>query len=110
MQTHIVEKLLSSFTDLEKAITGAKKTLAAKDNVPEEILVRLNSYDGILAKQRQLTKDLCFFMNTGNWEEVNRYVSLINGLSSMIRDDARSILSSLSLNTDTQTDEEINFC
>jgi len=41
---------------------------------------------------------------------VNRHVSLINGLSAMIRDDARSILSSLALNTDSQEDEDINIC
>ena len=45
----IIDRLLSSFTELESAIASAKSTLRAKDNVPEEVFERLGSYDGILA-------------------------------------------------------------
>ena len=50
--------------------------------------------------QRELAAKLCFYINQKNWEEVNRHVSMINCLSSMIRDDAREVLSSLSANSD----------
>lgn len=110
MQTNIVEKLFASFTDLETAINGAKKTLAAKENIPAEIFNRLNSYDGILEKQRSLAREMCRHMKAGNWEEVNQFVTRINGLSSMIRDDARAILSSIAMNRDNEPDEKINFC
>lgn len=111
MQGNIIEKLFTSFSDLEKAIVSAKDTLVKKGQVPAEIMKRLDSYDGILLKQRNLAMSLCEHMTKGNWDEVSRHVTLINGLSAMIRDDARMILSSLSLNSDNkQEEEDFNFC
>jgi len=111
MENSIIDRLFSSFTDLEQAIESAKVTLAKKETVPPEILERLRSYDGILAKQRELASTLCDHINKGDWDEVSRYVGLINGLSAMIRDDARAILTSLSLNSDPkQEDEEMIIC
>lgn len=111
MQSNIIEKLFSSFKDLEGAIESAKCTLAKRESVPPEIMARLNSYDTILLKQRNLARALCEHINNCDWDEVSRHVGLINGLSAMIRDDARSILSSLSLNNDTAPeDEKSNFC
>ncbi len=110
-QNHIVTRLFASFTDLETAIESAKNTLQSKGTIPEEVLVRLNSYDKILSKQRRLATGLCDHINNGDWNEVNRHVGLINGLSAMIRDDARSILSSLNLNSDhAAPEEELPFC
>lgn len=111
MQTNIIDRLFSSFADLEQAIESAKNTLAQKESVPAEVIERLKSYDGILAKQRNLAGALCEHINSGNWDEVSRHVGLINGLSALIRDDARAILTSLSLNTDVvQSESELNFC
>lgn len=112
MNNSVVERLFASFGELEKAIISAKKTLAARSTVPEEIVKRLDSYDTILAKQRNLAASLCDHIRGGNWDEVSRHVSLINGLSAMIRDDARAILSALSLNSDPQDAEtdDVNFC
>lgn len=111
MSGNIIERLFASFTELEQAIDSAKDTLARKDNVPQQIFERLQSYDGILVKQRSLALALREHMNSGNWDEVSRHVSLINGLSAMIRDDARSILSTLALNSDSPAKEDVmNFC
>lgn len=110
---HIVQRLFTSFVELEQAIHSAKDTLEKKGNVPTTVIQRLNSYDGILAKQRLLASELCEFINKGNWDEVSRHVNLINGLSAMIRDDARAILSSLSLNSDvsaTSDDDTTQVC
>lgn len=107
----IINRLFSSFTDLESAIESAKKTLRSKDHVPAEILARLDSYDGILAKQRGLATSLCEHINTGNWDEVNRHVGLINGLSALIRDDARAILGALAPAKSAADDDAAkNFC
>jgi hypothetical protein len=108
-QNNIVERLFTSFNELEQAIHSAKATLAKRGAVPREILERIESYDGILVKQRRLASELCRHIDAGNWDEVGRHVSLINGLSAMIRDDARAILSALSLNSDTKK-EDVNFC
>lgn len=111
MNTGIIEKLFSSFTDLETAIKSARKTLEQKGSISQEVLERLDSYDGILTKQRNLAKSLCDHIRVSNWDEVSRHVGLINGLSSMIRDDARAILSSLALNSDKpDTDGDVHFC
>ena len=116
MQGNIIERLFNSFGDLESAICKARATLAKKGEIPSDILKRLDSYDGILSKQRALATSLCESVNRGDWDEVSRYVTLINCLSAMIRDDARQILSSLALNSDVkegsnaQDDEEFNFC
>ena len=107
---NIINRLFTSFTELEQAITSARETLALKESVPGEVLERLASYDGILAKQRELASRLCESISSGDWGEVSRQVGLINGLSAMIRDDARSILSSLSLNSDFEEEEKANFC
>ena len=110
MQGNIIDRLLNSFTELEQAIDSAKVTLAQKESIPEEIMKRLNSYDGILAKQRTLATNLCEQINLGNWDEVSRLVGIINGLSAMIRDDARAILSSLSMNPEPHVDDDVNYC
>ena len=110
MDGNIIDKLFSSFADLEKAIESAKDTLKKRDSVPHEIIDRLNSYDGILEKQRKLANELCGFISQGDWNAVSRHVSLINGLSAMIRDDARSILGALSLNSDPAEEEDLHFC
>ena len=110
MQGNIIEKLFNSFNDLEEAISGARVTLAKKESIPTGVLERLDSYGGILSKQRTLATALCEHINQGNWEEVSRHVSLINSLSAMVRDDARAILSSFALNSDNQEEEEVNFC
>lgn len=107
----IINRLFQSFSDLERAIGSARKTLEEREGIPPEVVARLSSYDDILEKQRNLAKELCQSIKNGDWDEVTRKVGLINGLSSMIRDDARAILSSLSLNNDSsETDEKMHFC
>lgn len=105
----IIERLFSSFSALEQAIESAKSTLAKKESVPGEIIERINSYDNILSKQRTLATSLCEHINSGNWDEVTRHVNLINGLSAMIRDDARAILKALSGQPDAQEDD-VDVC
>jgi hypothetical protein len=113
MEENIITRLFASFSDLEQAIEGAKKTLAQRESVPEKVMTRLKSYDGILARQRTLAVSLCEHINKNNWDEVTRHVNLINGLSSMIRDDARAILSSFTPAGEpkvAEDDEGVNYC
>lgn len=92
VKTIIVNRLFESFAELERAILSAKETLTNKQNAPVAVLERIESYEGILNKQRSLAMALCRFASAGNWDEVSRHVKLINGLSAMIRDDAREVL------------------
>jgi hypothetical protein len=111
---NIIQKLFQSFTELEDAIGSAKCTLAKRGEIPAEIMERLNSYDGILLKQRNLAHELCTHINQGDWDEVSRHVGLINGLSAMIRDDAKAILSLIKPMPESASSEEddeiMNFC
>ena len=91
MQNPIIERLFKSFEELEQALASAKATIEKKGDKPE-LLERLNSYDEMIKKQRSLAEEAAKFIDEGNLEELNRRVNLINGLSAMIRDDAREIL------------------
>lgn len=106
MKKIIVKRLFESFRELEKAIDTARKTLETQENPHHEILGRIKGYEEILDKQRNLATALCGHASLGNWEEVSRHVRLINGLSSMIRDDAREVVSGLRVPI-TQTDREL---
>ena len=92
---NIIERLFSSFEELEQAIESAKSNLQLKGCATDEILVRLGNYDDILTKQRHLAHALCEYIDQGDWDQVARHVSLINGLSALIKDDAKSILTSI---------------
>ncbi|MCB0317929.1 MAG: hypothetical protein KDD56_04175 [Bdellovibrionales bacterium] len=110
MQDNIIERLFSSFTELETAIKGAKQTLEEKNSVPTEVIERLSSYDDILEKQRVMATKLCDHINKGEWDEVGRQVNLINGLSQLIRDDARAILKSIATGDKLSDTEKTNYC
>ena len=92
MADSLVEKLITSFDELERCIEVTKQVLGEKDDVPEDVLVRVEQYSGIVAKQRSLTGELQDCLDREDWAEVSRRVRIINGLSSMIRDDAQGIL------------------
>jgi hypothetical protein len=99
----ILKRLLASFDDLEKAINTARKN----KNLPEVVSERIKQYDVIIAKQRIVSERLAKAIKNGDWNEVNRHVGIINGLSNMIRVDARDILGkyfSVDLEQDVQTE------
>lgn len=95
MNKLIISRLFESFTELDKAIRTAKIALGRKKNPPKDLLDRIESYEQILTKQRALAGELCRYVTEGNWDEVARHVSLINSLSSMIRDDAREVVAGI---------------
>lgn len=93
MADTLVTKLLDSFDELERCIEMTKDVLSQKEGVPSDVVERVNQYSDIVAKQRGLAITLKSHLSEQNWQEVGRHVKLINGLSTMIRDDAQSILS-----------------
>ncbi len=105
-----IDTLYSSFVELESAISNARETLLEKGDVSQNLLERLNSYDEILNKQRSLTETLCQKIESKEWDAVSRIVSLINGLSSMLRNDTREILISNSLISEKEEFSKEHFC
>jgi len=90
----LVDKLLESFDQLDFCIAHTRDELSQKKDVPQDVLLRVEQYKSIVAKQRELALGLREHLAAQNWDEVTRHVRLINGLSSMIRDDAQAILAS----------------
>jgi hypothetical protein len=88
----LVSKLMESFDDLDRCIEMTREVLSQKDNVPSDVLHRIDQYSDVVLKQRALAETLKTHIANENWEEVTRHVKIINGLSAMIRDDAQSIL------------------
>ena len=107
MSQTLVDKLLESFDELDRCIAHTRTVLEHKRGVPEDILQRVSQYTDIVAKQRNLASDLRSFLAEQNWEEVARHVRLINGLSSMIRDDAQAILTGTAPEQNTPKDHTL---
>lgn len=95
MKNIVIKRLFDSFGELEGAITAARKIIEQKPKPPEEVLQRIDTYDEILSKQRGLASALCGHAIVGNWQEVERHIKLINAYSTLIRDDAKDVLSML---------------
>lgn len=91
----MIKRLFDSLGELEGAITTARTIIERKVNPPEDVLHRIDTYQEILNKQRGLASSLCGHAVVGNWQEVERHIKLINAYSTLIRDDAKDVLSIL---------------
>jgi hypothetical protein len=95
MEVVVLDRLLESLNELENSITAAQRAVL-KGGVRPEIEARLRQYEAMLVRQRQLAISLDELISQNEWEAVNRSVRLINGISSMLRDDAREVVATLS--------------
>ena len=100
-----VQKLFQSLDELERAITIAKRSLESRPETDEELLERVHYYEEMLGKQRKLAEGMCEYIKQENWVEVTRHVKLINGLSSLIHDDARELIAEVVANYDVVSEE-----
>lgn len=109
MSESLVSKLLESFDELDRCISVTKEVLVNKPGVPADVVTRIAQYTEIVAKQRELAVELKEQVGRQNWIEVGRLVKIINGLSSMIRDDAQAILSG-ALTSESSLKEDQFLC
>jgi hypothetical protein len=100
-----IEQLFSSMNGLGAAIKSAREKLTQRSGVVPGIVERLDSYDSILVKQRELALQLCRHLHSGEVSEVERLVTLINGLSRFVSEDVREVLTSLKLKTVDSSEE-----
>lgn len=107
MKDIIVQRLLESFGELERAIASAKSALGRRGSTPASVLARIATYEEMLEKQRELFTALCGYAKLGDWVEVSRHIKLINGLSEMIRDDAREVAVLLQPGQVIEHDEQV---
>ena len=94
ISTSMLKSLYQSLEGLEKSLKRAKKTVMERGG-GEELLSRVEQYEEISRKQRAFCSELQTAFDAENWEEVGRLTKLINGLSCMIKEDSKDILSSL---------------
>jgi hypothetical protein len=91
----IIKKLFDSLDSLERSIALAKRALHTQEPVAENMLKRVAYYEEVLVKQRKLAHGLCGYIAEGNWLEVTRHIKLINGLSSLIHEDAQNFVTEI---------------
>lgn len=103
--TKTLTALMSSLGELEKVIWNARIVLTKNGGTSSNLIGRLDSYDGVLEKQKILVKNLAEHIDSCNWEEITRHISLINGLSVLVRDDAKALLEDITFN-DFQDSEQ----
>ncbi len=105
MVNSLVNKLHDSIQEQERSLRVVKRAAATCDPVPFVALRKIADAEEILDTQKKLTVKTAIYLSTGHFEEVNRAVRLIQGLSAMLHDDTKDILaeisrvSSLSANT-----------
>ncbi len=97
MPHSVVRKLFESISELERSVDLAKRTFASSAVVRDDLLERVNQYDKVLLKQRQLASQLTDCIEREDWPEVTRHIRLINGLSSLIHEDARSLIAEITI-------------
>jgi hypothetical protein len=90
---------------LGAAIKSAREKLIQRSGVAPSIMERLDSYDSILVKQRDLATQLCRHLQSGEIAEIERLVTLINGLSRFVSEDVREVLGGLKLKTTESIDD-----
>ena len=107
----MIKKLFQSFRELENAISSARESLEDSENPSQKLIKRIETYEEILEKQRELATAMCGYASLGNWPEVERHIKLINGLSSMIRDDAQEMAYNMRPSTNIEPEtRELMIC
>lgn len=99
MKNLAIKRIFDSFSELENALSTAKRALENCENPPHDLLERISAYERVLEKQRNLATSLCGHATFGDWDEVARHIRIINGLSVMIRDDAREVVSAMQIDS-----------
>jgi len=88
----LIIKLMASLTEVQETVKDTREKLNQRNDVPQDVFNRLDSYDEIVTKQKILCEELDNHFKTKNVVEIARCVKLMNCYSSMIRDDAHEIL------------------
>jgi len=108
LKASVVDRLHGSFSNLERAISGAKERLSTNPQVDPQVVERIMQYETVLTKQRSIAAELAENFAKGDFKEVARQVNIINNLSSMIIDDAKQIIIGLQESSGFDTGEAEN--
>ncbi len=88
----VITRLRESLDNLEKSVFSAKIAVSNQDVVSAEVIKRISNYEDVISKQRTLVDRLNSVMECGKTDEAMHLIKVINGLSSMIYDDANDLI------------------
>ena len=91
MQTDLIVRLKTSIDYLEESIKDALRAFKSR-GASSDKLNRLNEYFKLVEAQRGYIAELEAKISNHELDDLSRLVSLINGVSTMIKEDARSLL------------------
>lgn len=95
---HNFKRLFNSFERLEQSIAAAREVVLEQGQDSKgNLIARLEEYEKVVASQRSYAENMCRHAARKEWYEVSRHIKIINGLSRMIRDDAREAISGVDL-------------
>lgn len=86
----ILDRLTKSIDELESAIEKAGE--AAREHGRDGLQGRLDSYREACCHQRELVQELKGFIQRDELDSIFPIVEKINGISALVRDDAKSVL------------------
>jgi hypothetical protein len=107
MRPEKLQQLERSLKNLEDAIKGVHKRFTERNDVPEHIITRINQYSDICARQHILCAELKFELEEQDIEQVAQQIKVINGLSAMLVEDVKQLLSGMQ-NQQTFDEQVIN--
>jgi hypothetical protein len=91
-KSEVLKRLSQAISQLEDAVFAAKDTIENKPEYPLAAIERLDHYLAIVAQQRSTLLTISDLIDAGKMEELTIEVQKVNGMSEMIRDDARELL------------------
>ena len=92
MSSDLIAKIVNALNELESAIRSAKDSVKGVDTDDAMLMTRIESYEEILRRQRELVHELSVAMHNQDWPEVSRLGELVRGSSLLIKVDAGFIL------------------
>ena len=88
---HII-KVLNSFNALDSVLQRARCIIETQEMSNPHLMLRLEKYEEILRKQREVAKSLRLHLKNKNWVAVCKDIRVMKGLSLMIHDDALNLV------------------
>jgi chromosome segregation and condensation protein ScpB len=104
----VIKTLHESLDNLENSIRTAKAVVCKQDPVAADVLKRILNYEEVITKQRGLVNKLIVMLETGKADEAIHLIKIINGLSSMIFEDANDLVKLFVADDNQELDNVVN--
>ena len=88
---HIL-RVFDSFNALDSALQKAKIIVQTQEMSQPDLMLRIEKYEEILRKQREVAKSLRQHIGSKDWVTVRKEMKIMSGLSMMMREDALDLV------------------